>query len=166
MNSLRLKWKSLSGGDWVAIAAGTRWTEKDISGTDTLVFWLYSVEGLLSADLPRVFMEDVTNAKTTKHLFSSWCNDLPAGAWVRVTIPMEVFLDAGDAVDFTRIKTIGFGQNTSDGQQHTLFIDNMQVFTGNGTFAGLRKEYLQQGTTVILNSCGIPTQNPAWVVII
>jgi hypothetical protein len=47
---------------------------------------------------------------------------------------MELFLDAGDEVDFTRIKTIGFAQNTADGIQHTLFIDNMQVFTGNGTF--------------------------------
>ena len=133
MNSLRLKWKSISGGDWVAIAAGTNWTEKDISVTDTLLFWLYSVEGLNSTDLPLVFMEDVSNAKTTKHPFSEWCDNLPAGVWIKVTIPMSLFLDAGDPVDFTRIKTIGFAQNSADGLQHTLFIDNMQVFTGNGT---------------------------------
>lgn len=134
VNSLRLTWTSNTGGDWVAIAAGTNWTEKDISATDTLRFWLYATDGMNSADLPLVFMEDVDNVKTTKHDFSSWCSDLPAGEWTRVIIPMELFLDAGDPVDFTRIKTIGFAQNNADGAQHTLFIDNMQVFTGNGTF--------------------------------
>jgi hypothetical protein len=133
LNSLRLKWKSVTAGDWVAIAAGTDWTEKDISTTDTLQFWLYSVEGIDSANLPRIFMEDISNAKTTKHLFSRWCNDLPAGQWVSVKIPMVLFLNAGDPVDFTKIKTIGFAQNTDDAVQHTLLIDNMRIFTGNGT---------------------------------
>ena len=133
MNSLRLKWKSMTAGDWVAIAAGTDWTEKNISSTDTLQFWLYSVEGIDSVNLPRIFMEDVNNVKTTKHLFSRWRNNLPAGQWVSVKIPMVLFLDAGDPVDFTKIKTIGFAQNTADAVQHTLLIDNMRVFTGSGT---------------------------------
>ena len=64
VNSLRLKWRSVTGGDWLAIAAGNQWKEKDISDTDTLVFWLQSVEGITSEDLPNVFMEDVTNKKS------------------------------------------------------------------------------------------------------
>jgi exo beta-1,2-glucooligosaccharide sophorohydrolase (non-reducing end) len=133
LNSLRLKWKSEAGGSWVAIAAGSNWTEKDIDETDTVQFWLYSVEGLVSDNLPLIFMEDVNNTKTTKHLFSSWCGNLPAGIWIRVTLPMSLFLDAGDPVDFTKIKTIGFAQNAADGVQHTLFIDNMRAFAGNGS---------------------------------
>ncbi len=133
MNSLRLKWKSMAAGSWVAIAAGTDWTEKNISSADTLQFSLYSVEGIDSVNLPRIFMEDIYNAKTTKHLFSKWCNNLPAGQWVSVKIPMALFLDAGDPVDFTKIKTIGFSQNTDDAVQHTLLVDNMRVFEGSGT---------------------------------
>lgn len=132
VNSLRLKWKSVNGGDWVAIAAGTDWTAKNISDTDTLVFWLQSAEGLSNADLPRIFMEDVSNIKTTKHDFATWCSNLPAGLWTKVTIPMSLFLDAGDPVNFTQIKTIGFAQNNSDGIQHTLYIDDMRVFKGTG----------------------------------
>jgi hypothetical protein len=133
MNSLRLKWKSVTAGDWVAIAAGTDWTEKNISSTDTMQFWLYSVEGIDSVNLPLIFMEDINNIKTTKHIFSKWCYNLPAGQWVSVKIPMVIFLDAGDPVDFTKIKTIGFAQNTDDAVQHTMLIDNMRVFTGSGT---------------------------------
>lgn len=132
-NSLRLKWKSVTGGDWVAIAAGLNWTEKNISNTDTLTFWLHSVEGLSNSLLPRIFMEDVSNTKTTKHIFSAWCPDLQPGIWTRVAVPMSLFLDFGDPVDFTRIKTIGFAQNETDGVTHTLFIDDMKVFTGDGT---------------------------------
>jgi hypothetical protein len=131
-NCLRLKWKSLAGGTWVAIAAGTDWTEKDISQTDTLMFWLYSVEGINAANLPKIFMEDVNNVKTTRHLVSDWCGNLAAGGWTRVNIPMSVFLGAGDAADFTKIKTIGFEQNIADGIQHILLIDNMRVFKGSG----------------------------------
>lgn len=51
---------------------------------------------------------------------------------VRIAIPMSVFLTAGDPVDFTNIKTIGFAQNASDNLQHTLFVDDMRVYTGSG----------------------------------
>ncbi|MFH1119320.1 MAG: glucoamylase family protein [Bacteroidota bacterium] len=133
-NSLRLKWKSVSGGDWVAIAAGMDWTAKDISQTDTLLFWLNSAEDLNSSDLPKIFLEDVDNVKTTKHDFSAWSpSTITAGVWLKITIPMSVFLDAGDPVDFTNIKTIGFAQNLTDGIMHTLFIDDMRVFAGDGT---------------------------------
>lgn len=133
LNSLRLKWKSATGGDWAAIAAGSDWQAKDISQSDTLMFWLRPAENLNSPDLPKIFLEDVTNVKTTKHDFSTWCpGTLSAGIWKRVAVPMSLFLDAGDPVDFTQIKTIGFAQNASDNIQHTLFIDDMRVFTGNG----------------------------------
>jgi len=132
-NSLRLQWKSVTGGDWVAIAAGLNWTEKNISNTDTLTFWLRSLEGLNNALLPRIFMEDVSNTKTTKHIFSTWCPELLPGIWTRVAIPMSLFLEFGDPVDFTRIKTIGFAQNETDGLTHTLLVDDMRVFTGDGT---------------------------------
>ena len=80
-------------------------------------------------------MEDINNVKTTKHLFSKWSNNLPAGQWVSVKIPMSLFLDAGDPVDFTKIKTIGFSQNTDDAVQHTLLVDNMRVLCRQRNFS-------------------------------
>jgi hypothetical protein len=134
VNSLRLKWTSKAGGNWFAIAAGTGWTEKNISTADTLMFWLYSVEGISAADLPKVFMEDITNKKSNFQLLTPWIGDLAPGVWSRVAIPMSIFFDAADGTDYTKIKTIGFTQNTTDGVQHTLLIDDMRVFKGDGTF--------------------------------
>ncbi len=134
MNSLRLHWQSKTGGDWVAIAAGLNWTEHDLTGTDTLSFYFYSVEGIAKENLPTVFMEDIYNVKTTKHPITPYAGDLPAGVWVRIAIPMSLFFDAGDPVDFTVIKTVGYGQNLADTLEHTLFIDDVRVFAGNGIF--------------------------------
>lgn len=133
VNSLRLSWKSQPGGNWYAIAAGLNWSAKDLSNTDSLVFWLRTVQTMDSAYLPRVFMEDVNNVKTTLHTFGRWCSGLDAGQWQKVTLPMSLFLNQGDATDFTRIKTIGFAQHLPDGANHTLYVDDMRVFTGDGT---------------------------------
>ncbi len=134
INCLRLKWKSLTGGDWVAIAAGANWETKNLSQSDTLTFWLRSVEGLNATNLPKIFMEDINNVKTTKHSFSAWSpSTLTSGNWSRIAVPMSLFLDYGDLVDFTNIKTIGFTQNLTDGVTHTLFVDDMRVFTGSGS---------------------------------
>ncbi|MDD2963649.1 MAG: glucoamylase family protein [Bacteroidales bacterium] len=131
-NCLRLRWTSKEGGSWVAIAAGDGWAAKDLTDTDTCMFYLQAAQALNRNLLPKVFMEDVLNVKTTFHDFSPWVSDLPQGSWIRVTIPMSVFLNAGDPVDFTRIKTIGFAQNSADGVEHTLYVDNMRVFKGTG----------------------------------
>jgi len=132
MNSLSLTWKSVTNGGWFAIAAGLDWTAKDLTDTDTLHFFLYSLDGLSNQFLPLVFMEDVNNIKTTLHNFQSFSPNLQPEMWTRITIPMSLFLTAGDPVDFTKIKTIGFAQGPTDAQTHTLLIDDMRVFKGSG----------------------------------
>jgi len=133
VNSLRLGWRSMEGGNWYAIAAGDAWTAKDISDTDSLVFSLQSIEGIASEDLPQVFMEDVTNKKSIFLSMSDYHGDLSAGVWTRITIPMVSYLNSGDQVDYTKVKTIGFAQGLADGVGHTLLIDNMKVIKGDGT---------------------------------
>jgi hypothetical protein len=133
INSLRLSWKSMQGGNWQAIAAGIDWSAQDISDTDTLMFFVYATEGTNAEDLPMVFLEDTDNVQTTGFSAGDYSGNIPAGQWVRVAIPMEVFFDAGDPVNFSSIKTIGFGQNQPDGVAHTLFIDDMRIFKGDGS---------------------------------
>ncbi|MCF8366663.1 MAG: T9SS type A sorting domain-containing protein [Bacteroidales bacterium] len=133
MNSLRLKWKSVATGNWQAIVAGSGWAAKNVSDTDTLLFYFFSGPGLNAASLPLVFLEDTQNIQTTGVAIGDYSGNIPPGVWFRITIPMEVFLNAGDPVDFTAIKTIGFGQNVSDNVQHTLFVDDMRIFKGDGS---------------------------------
>ena len=138
-NCLRLTWTSNTGGNWYAIAAGLNWTAKDISNTDTLVFYVRSEVLFDNLLLPTVFMEDVTNKKSDLHLISDWAEDLQAGIWTAIRIPMRVFFEANDGTDWTQIKTIGFSQSGDDGGEHTLYIDDMRVVKGStmGVPAGI-----------------------------
>ncbi|MBP6976766.1 MAG: T9SS type A sorting domain-containing protein [Lentimicrobiaceae bacterium] len=133
MNSLRLHWRSVPGGYWHAIAAGLDWAAKDISQTDTLAFYFYAPEGLAKEKLPTVFLEDINNTTTTQFSLTSYADDLPPDRWTRITVPMKLFFDAGDPVDFTKIKTVGWGQNLTDDSEHTLFIDDVRVQVGDGS---------------------------------
>jgi len=131
VNSLRLSWTSMSGGNWYAIAAGSNWTAKDVSATDTMSFWLYSVEGLSGSSFPLLFVEDTNNKKSQMEDFGAYTPDIQSGIWTRVAVPMDHFLSSGDGVDYTAVKTIGFAQNASDGISHTLYVDDMRIFVAN-----------------------------------
>jgi len=133
LNSLRLKWTSNAGGDWVAIAAGAGWAVKNLVGTDTLSFWVYSATAMAANALPKVFMEDVNNVKTSKISITLYSSGLAAATWTKVLIPMKAIVDASPTVDFTQIKTVGYAQNLADGISHTILIDDVRVFEGNGT---------------------------------
>ncbi len=133
INSLRLKWTSKSGGNWFAIAAGTNWEAKNLTNTDTLSFYLYSVEGIVPANLPKVFLEDTQNKKSILISLTDYSTTLQANQWVRIKVPMVPFLTQADPIDYTQIKTVGFAQNLADNAQHTLLIDDVRVYSGNGT---------------------------------
>jgi hypothetical protein len=132
INSLRLKWTSKTGGDWFAIAAGTNWEAKNLTNTDTLSFYLYSVEGIVPANLPKVFMEDTQNNKSILISLTDYSGTLQANQWVRIKVPMVPFLTQANPIDYTQIKTVGFAQNLADNTQHTLLIDDVRVYAGNG----------------------------------
>lgn len=132
LNSLRLHWQSAEGGSWAAIAAGNGWAAKNLTGTDTLLFFIYPTENIDSNALPLVFMEDTDNRKSSFHSIAPYAQTLTPQAWHRIAIPMQLFFGAGDAVMFNSIKTIGFTQGAADGQSHTLLVDDMRVFKGQG----------------------------------
>ena len=133
VNSLRLKWTSNPGGNWYAIAAGTNWTDKDISQSDSLIFWLYSPTSQERNSLPKIFFEDIYNQKSIMIPMRNYVSQIPTAIWTRISIPMSPFINQINPIDYTVIKTIGFAQNESDGIQHVLFIDDIRVIKGDGT---------------------------------
>ncbi len=132
INSLRLKWTSKTGGSWFAIAAGTNWDANNLTNTDTLSFYLYSVEGIVPANLPKVFLEDTQNNKSVMISLTDYSTTLQANQWIRIKVPMVPFLTQANPIDYTQIKTVGFAQNIADNAQHTLLIDDVRVYAGNG----------------------------------
>lgn len=133
VNALRLQWKSASGGGWYAIAAGTSWEAKNLTQSDTLSFWVYSVVGQSISSLPKVFFEDTDNNKSIMIPLATYGKNIPANTWTNLKLSMELFLGQVNPINYASIKTIGFAQDMADNATHTLLIDNMRVFTGSGT---------------------------------
>jgi exo beta-1,2-glucooligosaccharide sophorohydrolase (non-reducing end) len=132
INCLNLHWKSVTEGNWLAIAAGENWTPKNIRYCDTLAFWMYSIESIDSLYLPSIFFEDTNNQKSSFINIGSFSTRLQIAVWKRITIPMKIFFTSEKQIDWTSIKTIGFSQNLADNQYHTLLIDDMRVNKGAG----------------------------------
>jgi hypothetical protein len=135
-NSLRLRWTSQSGGDWLALVIAPGFPSQNITQTDTLAFWAYAPSGMAKSALPKIYMECApNNIKTKKYEISTYANDLPTASWTEIKIPLSIFFtDAGNSgVDFTKTKAIIFGQNAADATQRLLYIDNVRTYRATAT---------------------------------
>lgn len=65
-NSLKLQWKSVSGGDWGSAIAAPGWPGRDVTLTDSLSIWVFSDHSIPSLSLPKIYLEDLSNQKTLK----------------------------------------------------------------------------------------------------
>ncbi|MDX1700957.1 MAG: glucoamylase family protein, partial [Melioribacteraceae bacterium] len=128
-NSLKLNWNSAVGGDWAIAVAGNGWPGHDIRDKDSLIFYLYSTMQIESQNLPKIFLEDLSNQKTDKLNLGDYVSDIDAEQWYKVGIPISVFIENPGVADLSQIKTIFFGQNISDGVDHTLFFDEIHMIS-------------------------------------
>lgn len=127
-NSLRLRWTSASGGDWGIAAAAEGWRAFDFSAADSISFQVYSPDTLSNQLLPFIFIEDINNRKTPRQMLSFYSGSLPAGQWVKITVPVQIFRQNPGSTDLKKIKTIYWGQGTADAKEHVLYIDEIRAF--------------------------------------
>jgi len=132
-NSLKLSWTSNSGGDWGIAVAGIGWPGRDVTQKDTLSFYVYSDTMIAAANLPLLYLEDLSNQKTDKVKMSDYIGDIPANEWYNIRFPLQPFKDNPGNADLTRIKTIFYGQDVADGNVHTLYLDEIRMVSGQNT---------------------------------
>ena len=128
-NALQLSWQSAANGGWDAEIRVVNFRNRRIQFQgDTLFFWCYSQEGIVAGDLPLVRLEDVGRNFSGPLPFGEFAEDLPAGRWVQVKIPLSRFVTAS-IHDFSaqNLRIIIFSQNAADGAKHTLLIDEIRI---------------------------------------
>jgi len=129
-NSLVLGWTSKSGGDWGIAVAEIGWPGHDIGEKDTLSFWVYSDTIVASGCLPFLYLEDLSNRKTSKISMSDYIGDISDSSWYNVRFPLQPFKDNPGTADLTKIKTIFYGQDLADGNPHLLYLDEIRMVLG------------------------------------
>ncbi len=133
-NALRLKWKSVSGGDWGMACASAGWAPRDVTVMDSIVFYAYASPDINPNDLPLIFLEDTGNNKTPKQKLSTYVLQTITSNWVKISVPLSIFKNNPGNANLYAIKTIYFGQNSlnNDNVQHTLYIDDLVMTKNSG----------------------------------
>ena len=126
-NALRLRWKSVSGGDWGIAVAEQGWISHDVTVKDSITFWTFSFAVIDSASLPVIYIEDTQNRKTPKQKLSNFINKIEEDHWMKISIPLSPFIQMPGNADLTQIKTIYFGQDNPDGSLHTIYLDEIRM---------------------------------------
>jgi hypothetical protein len=132
-NSLRLTWRSITGGDWQAVLKARRQygVNEDFDG-DTLTLWCLSGTGLTPDEAPWIHLEDQRKAGTTSINLLSGHGALPAGQWVRLELPLPAFRTIYRGTDdnsfaLNKLSLVVFEQGLDDLKRHTLYVDDVQV---------------------------------------
>ncbi len=160
--SLKLAWTSAAGGDWMMANAGLGWVGRDVTDKDSLIFNVFTETATPAASLPCIYVEDLGNQKSTKLPLSGLMSDVPAGAWTRVAIPMQVFKDNPGAADLTRIKTIFLGQQTADGVARVWYLDDFRMTGGTPVTGDSTKLIVILGSSTSAGT-GASTADSMWV---
>lgn len=157
--ALRLNWNSQPSGDWGMAVAGLGWVGRDVTLKDSLIFHMFTETAIAQSDLPCMYLEDLSNRKTTKIPLSLLFNGFASGTWHRIAMPLRIFRDNPGQADLTRIKTIFFGQQQPDGAQQTWFLDDIRMTGGEG-ISGRRIVVLGSSTAA---GIGPSVPDSAWV---
>jgi exo beta-1,2-glucooligosaccharide sophorohydrolase (non-reducing end) len=131
-NSLRLKWRSKTGGDWaMTLLVRPRYSISEFSGRNLFV-WCYATEDLPAAASPRIYLNDTERVGTPTTLLMGSLAKLPARKWVRLRLPFDSFVgqvNSTQAKHFNphKLARITLVQGLDDGAPHTLFLDDIEV---------------------------------------
>ncbi|HEX5284607.1 MAG TPA: glucoamylase family protein [Bryocella sp.] len=132
-NSLRLSWTSAPEGEWDVELRLPNWPNRYLKFTgDTLSLWLYSKDLIQGSELPRICLHDAGNGFSQKVRLGDYADQLAAGRWTRLLIPISAFRSRSvRPFEPARTNTIIFLQGDADSHPHTVLIDNIRIESVN-----------------------------------
>jgi hypothetical protein len=156
-NGLRLHWTSAPGGDWrMLLHAAKSYRRNLVFEGDTIAFWCFSDTELSPEASPWIFLQDTADAGTATIRLLADYGRLPARKWVRICIPFahfkSLFQRTEDITfDPAKLATIALVQGLDDGQEHTLYLDDVQIYRRDR--AGLKPPSTPGGLEVTGGEC-------------
>ncbi len=126
-NSLRLHWTSQSTGNWGAAVAEVGWPGHDLLTKDLLTFWMYTDAAIDLDDLPLIYLEDTGGQKTGELNMGGFLESVSVGQWQQYSMPLDTFFVVAGNTNMSSVKTIFYGQSSSDNLEHTLFLDEIRM---------------------------------------
>jgi hypothetical protein len=128
-NSLRISWRSNTGGSWAAQIKVLEFRDREILFEgNTLSFWLYSEGKIAASALPWLRLHDTNRGFSEPIRVGEFSGDIAAKKWTRVRIPFAR-IGPGSVTSFDphRLSSLVFEQGAADSAAHTLFIEEVRI---------------------------------------
>lgn len=125
--ALKLRYKSVSGGNWSMAVASLGWVGHDFSLMDTISIKVFTELAWPADAMPFVFLEDLSNRKTEKFPLAQFTAGIAPNVWTEIRIPIQLFINNPLTADLTRIKTIFFSQHQPENLERTIYFDDIRV---------------------------------------
>jgi len=133
--SLKFNYTSSPNGNWKATIFRNDWSTVDISGMDSLSFYVYTDNAFPATALPLIGLRAIQaggSSEVSSQLYSlaDYNKNLQTGQWNRITFPLSVIFDdsGNNTLDFTKVKGIIFNQSENDNSSRLVLIDEITAF--------------------------------------
>jgi len=133
--SLKFNYTSAENGNWRVTIYRSGWSTADISGLDSLAFYVFSENEFSASAMPLLGFRAVNQSGSgdvNSQLFSleNYNENIPANEWIKVKFPLSVlFTDSESSdLDFTKVKGIIFNQSESNGTSRLILIDEISAY--------------------------------------
>jgi hypothetical protein len=128
-NALRLEWKSMPNGGWVAQLNVIKFRNREINfDGDTFYSWCFSHEAIPAPVLPLIQAVDTDGNFSVPLALGEFVSGVPPEKWIQVKIPLDAFASASiHRFDPHRIRAVHFGQGVADATLRRLLIDEMKI---------------------------------------
>ena len=133
--SLKFNYTSSPNGNWKATIFRNDWSTVDISGMDSLSFYVYTDNAFPATALPLIGLRAIQaggSSEVSSQLYSlaDYNKNLQTGQWNRITFPLSVIFDdsGNNTLDFTKVMGIIFNQSENDNSSRLVLIDEITAF--------------------------------------
>lgn len=134
-SSLKFNYTSSSLGNWRVNIYRSDWTTVNLTGLDSLSFYVYSLVDFPANALPMIGIKanrisGSGDLSSRIYNLSEFNNSIKAGKWTRVTFPLSrIFNDPENSqMNFASAKSVIFNQSESNNQPRLILIDEIKAF--------------------------------------
>ncbi len=151
-NAISVTYTSVEDGDWKAIIIQAGWRAINFDQKETVSFSLFAEEGVAKNLLPALYFEIEGSDDSQRVALGDYVDDLPAATWVEVNIAIDDLKNTAgnENVIWSNVKGFCLAQNTADGAEHTILVDNIRAI-GDGNVvppSAVFEKIFTQGTDI------------------
>jgi len=133
--SLKFSYTSSSTGNWRVSIFRTGWNSADVTGLDSISFFVWSATDLPASALPEIGLRAMNKSGSGEvnsmlyHL-SDYNGSITSGQWTQIKFPLRIIInDNGNStLDFTAVKAVVFNQSETNNTSRTILLDEITVF--------------------------------------